>query len=425
MNEIYKMNLQLFADPNDFYSGQTSPMHTTTGLSAEMKTFYSKDLIETVGPNLVYAQFGDPVTIGHGKGKQIEWRKFGKFAKALKPLTEGVTPQASAITVTPMTKKVEQFGDWSIITDVLSMTAIDPVIVETTARHAENAKMTLDTIVRNELMCGTQVLYAQDGDGGDVTSRAGLDETCKMTVDTVARAVRILKNQNAPKIDGSYVAIVHPSVSYDLQRDPQFIDVAKYADATRIFNGEIGKLYGVRFVETTEAPVFVHKMANSITISAISEDRMTLTISGKTAEELAALVGHVLYVSHTGTGVNPVYESVSIVDSAATTVTLARPMTDPGTSYTTHTMVDQAGTSNRAVYATLFLGKGAYKVVSLDGGNAEIIVEQAGSGGTSDPLHQRSTVGWKVNGYGAAIVLEEYILRVESCSTFNDDDGNI
>ena len=51
------------------------------------------------------------------------------------------------------------------------------------------------------------------------------------------------------------MAIIHPSVAYDLRSDPAWLDAHKYAGPNEIFDGEIGKLHGVRFVETTQAKV--------------------------------------------------------------------------------------------------------------------------------------------------------------------------
>ena len=78
-----------------------------------------------------------------------------------------------------------------------------------------------------------------------------------MTIDAIRRAVRILKNQNAQKINGHFVAIIHPDTSYDLKKDPLWEGVKMYSDPNDLYEGEIGKIEGVRFVETTEAKKFV------------------------------------------------------------------------------------------------------------------------------------------------------------------------
>ena len=66
----------------------------------------------------------------------------------------------------------------------------------------------------------------------------------------------LLKKLKAPKIDGKYIAIIHPSVAYDLRSSEAWIEAHKYAGLTELFTGEIGELHGVRFIETTEAKIF-------------------------------------------------------------------------------------------------------------------------------------------------------------------------
>ena len=80
----------------------------------------------------------------------------------------------------------------------------------------------------------------------------------------------------------------------------------------------------------------------------------------------------------------------------------------------------EGGMGGCAVYACLFLGKGAYGVVDLSEGT-EVIVKPRGSSGTADPLDQRSTVGWK-GIHAAAILYDEYMVRVECGSSSSDTD---
>ena len=105
---------------------------------------------------------------------------------------------------------------------------------------------------REVLNGGTNVQYAE----GQVNSREALTEAHKLTVKAVKMAVRYLKNQNAEKIGDSFVAIIHPDVSFDLTEDPAWINVKTYCDPSDMYEGEIGKIHGVRFVETTEAKIF-------------------------------------------------------------------------------------------------------------------------------------------------------------------------
>ena len=245
-----EMNLQMFAENTQ----------TTAGLSAEMKTYYGMELLENAKPQLVHNQFAATKGLPAGGGKTVEWRKFGAFDKALKPLTEGVTPDGSGISVSYITKELAQYGDYTTVSDMLDLTAIDDVVLEITDRHGSNMGLTLDTVTRNEIQQGKQVIYApkigSDGTKTDVTSRMTLDKDCRMTSELVAKAATQLKKMNAPTFDGKYVCIIHPSVAFDLRQDEAWIAAHQYAGATELFSGEIGELHGVRFIETTEAKIF-------------------------------------------------------------------------------------------------------------------------------------------------------------------------
>ena len=248
---VTTMSMQLFADV------QTTLME---GLSAEMKTFYDMTLIDEAAPALVHDQFGQKRPIPKNGGKVIEFRKFAPLTKALTPLTEGVTPEGKSLDVTTITAEVSQYGDFITMSDMLELTAIDNVVVEALKLLGRQGGATLDTVVRNILHTGTNVMYcpklADDGAETAVTSRSALDNTSKLTVKVIQKAVAKLRAQNAPTISGKYVAIIHPYAAYDLMRDKEWIDAHKYAQPENMYEGEIGEIAGVRFVQTTEAKIY-------------------------------------------------------------------------------------------------------------------------------------------------------------------------
>jgi N4-gp56 family major capsid protein len=69
---------------------------------------------------------------------------------------------------------------------------------------------------------------------------------------TVKDAVEILAGQNIPRLGDTYVCFVHPSQSRALRDWPEFIEVTKYAAPGNFMLGEIGRLYDVVFIETTQ-----------------------------------------------------------------------------------------------------------------------------------------------------------------------------
>jgi len=269
----FKINFQMFANTspqqrytplNPNYTGQA--YHAVQGtdlgtytqlqdLSAEMKTFYDKVLIRLAEPNLIHDQFGQKRPIPGGNGKTIEFRKFNALPKALTPLVEGITPDGQNYGVTAINATVAQYGAYITTTDMLNLTAFDNQMAEISKILASQAGRTSDTITRDILAAGTNVMFADHGaDGNDERTDLGADDV--LTIEDIKKAVRSLRRVNAPKISGDYVCIVHPDTVYDLQNDSEWIDANQYAGSGRIFSGEIGKMYGVRFVESTEAKIW-------------------------------------------------------------------------------------------------------------------------------------------------------------------------
>ncbi len=249
MKHYFSLNLQLFAELN-------TNVTTAGDLSAEMKTYYDMNLIAEAQPNLIHAQFGQKRDIPKNGGKKIEFRKFASLPKALTPLVEGVTPDGKNLKVENIESEVNQYGDYIVQSDMLELTSIDNTIVEATKVLGNQAGLTLDTIVRNQMHLTTNKWFAPKSNGTAVTEESGLDDTCLLTVDLIRDVVADLKANNAPKIDGSYVAIVHPYVSKDLMASEEWIDAHKYANPENIYEGEIGKMAGVRFVESSEARIY-------------------------------------------------------------------------------------------------------------------------------------------------------------------------
>ena len=247
MLELIKIDLQLF-------SADVNPINVTTqdSMSPTMKTFYDTTLLENAREAMVFTQFGQKQPM---KGKKVEWRKFNTFAKALTPLTEGVIPTGQSFGMTKIEGEISQHGDFTAVSDRLEMESYDDVIFGATEEMGAAEGETYDTLTRNILVAGNSVRYCPNGDT-EVNSRANLTNECILTPDVVNKAQTWLKKNKAPKINGSYVALIHPSVAYDLRNSDEWKEYHKYNDVAPIFKGEIGELHGVRFVETNEAKIW-------------------------------------------------------------------------------------------------------------------------------------------------------------------------
>ena len=398
-------------------SGNVSEYAEGAGLSPEMKTYYSDYLIDNAEPSLVHDRFAQKHKIPAGNGKSVQFRKYDPLPKLTDPIAEGITPSGQTINMGIVNATVAQYGGYVELTDLLLMTAIDNNLCMATKLLGSQAGRTLDTISREVLVGGTNVQFAE----GQVSARCQLvggksaGENHYLTVDAVRKAVRFLKNQNAEKIDGAFVAIIHPDCAYDLMSDPNWKYPHQYAEPSAIFEGEIGKIEGVRFIESTEAKVFHAEdlaiNSRTLTVSEKVSGVSTVKFNGGSVSE-GELVGREVLIGGKKYYVSANTASSMTLATDSTKATAASVNCESGTVI----YPGEAGAEGRDVYATLVFGENAYGTTSLADGGLEHIVKQLGSAGSSDPLNQRATVGWKATKVTVRLV-EAFMIRIETAAS--------
>ena len=239
-------------------------VQTYGNLTLEQKTFYDRTLLERLLPALVYAQYGQKKTAPKNEGDTMDFRRFGSLAPATTALVEAITPDGSSIGLTHVTATVQQFGDYVTYTDKLDMVGIDPVVTEVQQVLGEEAGNTIDQIVRDIVVAGTTVNYASTA-VSRVTVAAGM----VINGTEIKKAVRTLRRNNALPYDGThFIGIIGPDAEYDLMSDTMWQDVSKYSASKQIFDGEIGALFGVRFVRSGNAKKFTGAGAAGIDVFA-------------------------------------------------------------------------------------------------------------------------------------------------------------
>ena len=304
---------------------------TLAVLTPENKTFYDRSLLKRLLPNLLYVKYGQKRPLPKNEGDTINFRRIGVLAVATTPLTEGVTPGGNTLSIATVNATVQQYGDFLQLSDKVDMLGIDPLLTETSDLLGEQAGKSIDTVARDIIVAGTTVQYA-NGRASRVTVAAGDN----FNGTEIKKSVRTLRRNDARPQEGQfYIGIIHPDTQYDLMADTMWQDVSKYNKAMQIFEGEIGTLYGVRFVVSSNAKKF--------------------------------------------TG---------------------------------------AGAAGIDVYATMIIGSDAYGVVDVNGSaeKPEMIVKAHGSAGTSDPLNQIATAGWKAT-FTTVRLNESAMVRVEHAAT--------
>ena len=269
-------NLQRFAEAGNVvnamagytnaYTGSVTPF-TPGGddLSSLNKVFHDTTLLDNAREKLIFTQLGKHVALPANSGMTIEFRRWQTLPH-LRQLQEAVIPEGRKLSQVAMTATLAQYGDYVAISDLMDEHAIDDATLGATEELGAAAGETNDLLTRNVLLGGTQLIYADAMNGDSYVStpatEAALqtalgDYTCNLTARVINKAVtQLKKSAKGLKYSGSYyLAVVHPDVAEDLRNDKAWIEAHKYAEPEEIFTGEIGRMHGVRFLESNNAPV--------------------------------------------------------------------------------------------------------------------------------------------------------------------------
>lgn len=305
-------------------------LQTLTTHTQENKTYYERVLLERLLPNLLFYRFAQKRSIPNNEGDTINFRRFNSLGAATTALSEGAPGDGTTLNITALTATLAQYGSYVTISDKLAKMGIDKVMTETAELLGEQAALTIDSLIAAVVSAGTNVLYA-----GTATADTAVTASDVLTGTLVKKAVRTLRSGNAkPFEDGYFAAVVDPAVAYDLMSDSLWQDVSKYNGGEEIKKGELGRLHGVKFFESTNAP--------------------------------------------TGTGTN------SLV-----------------------------------LHKTCIFGRDAFGAVDLEAqgaGKPSIIVKDFGSAGSSDPLDQKASAGWKC-AFVAKRLQEASLIRVVTAAS--------
>lgn len=332
---------------------------TTTVIPSPIRTYYDRKLLERLLPNLIHDTGAESRPLKARSGDQIKFRRLESLAAQTASLEEGVTPSPIILDDTQITSTIGQYGGYSIITDMVSMTDYDPIISETVGLMGEMMGNTIDQTIRDVLVAGTYFIRC---DGAATYSTSGARNTVDnhLNKEALKAAVRQLESYNVSKfkpkvgsapgygssaVPEAYICYIHPHVKYDLITSigstNGFIPVHKYASYADLLPGEIGAFEdGIRFVMSTNCKIWVGEGASGTTV----------------------------------------YRNNG---------------------------------SNFNVYGSIMVGKGFYAVTTMDGGVRTIVKSREQEGG---PLNQRSTVGAIAE--HVTTILNDYCgVRIEACAS--------
>jgi len=275
------------------------PNTTRTQIPAEVNNFYDRTLLMRALPQFIHTKWAQTRNIPRKAGTNvIKFRRYGNLTAATTPLTEGVTPAGSQLSVTDVTATVAQYGDYVTVTDVLDYESQDPVLMEAAEILGDQAADTLDQLTRDVLNAGTSVSFG--GSGNTATADVAAGDV--LTTTLLDAALLTLKNNNTRKVSqqvdattgigttpikAAYIGIVHTSLGAKVKALTGFVSVEKYPSQTDVMEGEIGYYNEIRFVESTNGKVFTGAGTGGI-------DVYTVVLMGMHAYGTTAINGEAL-----------------------------------------------------------------------------------------------------------------------------------
>ena len=240
------------------YSGANS------SLNQAIQTIWSKEILFQAMPILRFEQFAVKKTeLGVAPGLRVNFLRYKNFAVDATPLTEGVRMTTNALTAEQIAITVAEHGYAVAVSELLLNASFDDVMASASRLLGRHMAQYLDVQARNTLSAATSAVFGYDrtgvqgvndwyNEGTKATQFSDLDGNFKLSTGAVKDAALTLAGKNIPRLGETYVQFVHPKQSRDIRSNPEFIEVTKYAAPGNFMLGEIGRLYDVVFIETTQ-----------------------------------------------------------------------------------------------------------------------------------------------------------------------------
>jgi len=380
----------------------------TSAISNLVQTAYDQYVRMALRSIPVMRALADVKTVQQAMpGSSVVFSIYSDLAQATSNLTE--TTDVSSIALgnpNNISVTLLEYGSAVTTTKKLNLTSFNDVDAALADIIAYNSADSIDNVVAQVLVGGTNVLYANGPSGAAPTSSAGVLPVDTITVADIRNAVVSLRTNKAlPRIGELYAAYLHPRQSADLRAETGtggFQELSKYVDRTPFVAGSVGVLEGAFIIETPRV-INGFKLATgisptvSITNTAVASNVATITTS--VAHGLG--VGQVVTVAAvTNTTVNGTFTVASV------------PSTTTFTYAVTTANVSSADTGTVTFtnnYRAIVAGREAL---------AEAMAQDVSTviGPQIDALRRFHTFGWYYFG-GFSRLREAALYRIESAAT--------
>lgn len=222
---------------------------TTGGLSVQMMTYYEKVFLARAKNQLVYAEGSQKSTHGKNSGKSIVFTRMTPMSNATTALSEGANPSVVLLAGANVSCTLAEYGNTAKISKFLSLTSIDRNNAQAIELLGQNMGDTIDYLTGTALSVGGDTaLWANSKKASSLASSDTMDAA------DIREVVEALETNKAPAYsDGFYMGKVNPHTKTSILKDSTWIAAKTYQDTKDLYKGEMGELYQVRFLMSTQA----------------------------------------------------------------------------------------------------------------------------------------------------------------------------
>jgi N4-gp56 family major capsid protein len=220
-------------------------------LNAGAQTYYKKMALDNLEANLYFQQLAKHDSISANSGLTWNAMRYSKIASSTTVIpSEGTVPSETVLSVVSSSVTLGQYGQWVLISDLAIKSHRDTVIPSAVKELSYTGAKSIDEVVRTSLSAGTNYF------ANSVAALSDMFTTDTLDAEDIRKIVSNFGNNDVRPFDGgAYVGVYSHYQTFDLKGDTAgggFVDISKYNNADKLYNGEIGKMWNMRILETSQ-----------------------------------------------------------------------------------------------------------------------------------------------------------------------------
>lgn len=239
-------------------------LNTLANIPPGTQAFYDRNLLVRAVPADVHGRFGQLRPIAKRNGNQIKFRRYESLPVNTTPLTEGVTPSGSQLTVTDIISTLQEFGDFVTISDLVDFTNQDPVLTEAGEVLGEQGGTTVDITRASVLCAGTNVIFqngvvrtAVNTPIDSISLRTAIRTLARQNTKFMRMMIMATTGISTAPVRKAYMSIIRADTEAELEQVTGYLPISEYSSAMRAEEDEVGAFRNIRFFASENAIIFL------------------------------------------------------------------------------------------------------------------------------------------------------------------------